>query len=47
MTNRLAVALAAVLLAAVIVDSVFFDGAGTLFLARKLLVLIDWLAFWH
>ncbi len=47
MTNRLAAWLAILIVAAIAGDAVFNDGASGLFLARKGLNLIDWLAFWR
>ncbi|SDY27094.1 hypothetical protein [Citreimonas salinaria] len=47
MTTRLALILGAVVLAAIAADLVLSDGRALLFLARKLLVLIDWMAFWR
>lgn len=47
MTNRIAFGLAAVLLAAGIADATLNSGEGLLFLARKLLDLVEYLAFWR
>ncbi|MGR3495311.1 hypothetical protein [Citreimonas sp.] len=47
MTNRLALILGALVLAAIGADIALQDGRALLFLARKLLVLIDWMAFWR
>lgn len=47
MTNRIALSLALVVLAALAADFVLLQGAASLFLARKLVVLIDWAMFWR
>jgi hypothetical protein len=47
MTNRLAAILGLVILAAILGDAMLYDGAGSLFLARKLADLVAWVAFWH
>ncbi len=47
MTNRIALSLALVVLAAIGADFVLLQGAASLFLARKLIVLIDWALFWR
>jgi hypothetical protein len=45
-TNRIALALALVLLALIVVDLAMGLGAS-LFLARRFLVVLDWMAFWR
>lgn len=47
MTNRIALALGAMILLALGYDLLLNDMAGSLFLARKMLDLIDYLAFWR
>lgn len=47
MTNRIALFLGLAILAAVGADFVLSQGAASLFLARKLMVLIDWAMFWR
>jgi hypothetical protein len=47
MTNKIALALGAMLVLALGYDMARNDMAGALFVARKLLDLIDWLAFWR
>jgi hypothetical protein len=47
MTNRIAIALASLLLLALILDRALNQGAALLFMAKKFLVLIDWLEFWR
>ncbi len=47
MTNGLAIALAALLAAALAWDALAQDWAGTLFLGRKGLDLVEYLAFWR
>lgn len=46
MTNRIALILAVIIAALVALDLVMGWGA-TLFLARKFIVFIDWIAFWR
>lgn len=47
MTNRIAISLGVMLLAALALDILRNDMSGTLFVARKLFDLIDHLAFWR
>lgn len=47
MTNRIAIVLALLIAAGVAVDLVLRDGAGSLFLLRKLADLVEWVAFWR
>ena len=47
MTDRIALWLAAVLIGLIGADFVFTGGASLLFLARKFLDLMDWVAFWR
>ncbi|MGR3462017.1 MAG: hypothetical protein ACU0AX_07870 [Roseovarius sp.] len=47
MTNRIAIVLVLLILAAVAYDVQNNDHGGLLFLARKLLDLIEYLAFWR
>ncbi|GAB4386105.1 hypothetical protein [Albidovulum sp.] len=47
MTNRIAAALAALILIGLVADLFWFDLAGTLFLARKFADLVEYLAFWR
>lgn len=47
MTNRIALFLALVILAAIVADVVLNQAEASLFLARKLVVLIDWVMFWR
>ncbi|MEM1374303.1 MAG: hypothetical protein AAGF78_07975 [Pseudomonadota bacterium] len=47
MTNRLAIILGLIIVTAVILDQVFNDGVASLFLSKRLLDLIEWLAFWR
>ncbi|WP_284162915.1 glyceraldehyde-3-phosphate dehydrogenase [Frigidibacter sp. SD6-1] len=47
MTNRLALALALLVILALLADRLLNQGAASFFLARKLLVFIDWIAFWR
>lgn len=47
MTNGISVALAAIIILVLILDSAFWQGAGELFLARKFIDMVDWLEFWR
>ncbi|WP_180995960.1 hypothetical protein [Tabrizicola aquatica] len=47
MTDRIAVWLGLVILAAGLADLVLNDGSALFFLARKFLDLVEWLAFWR
>ena len=47
MTNQLAIILACVIVGFFAVDLVFLSGETSLFLAKKFLELIEWVAFWR
>ena len=47
MTNRIAIILAGLIVIALGVDMLRCDGAGLIFLGRKLIVFIEWIAFWR
>ncbi|MDT8327492.1 MAG: hypothetical protein RQ750_08935 [Roseovarius sp.] len=47
MTNKIALILGAMIAAGLIADLVLFDGDGVVFLGRKLLLLIEYVAFWR
>lgn len=47
MTNQIALILGAVILIGLGIDYYQFEWSNTLFLARKLAALIEWLAFWR
>jgi len=47
MTNTLAFWLAGLIALALGLDAYLYDWQGTMFLGRKLMQLIDWLAFWR
>lgn len=47
MTNRIALALALIVLAVVAADFHLQDGKGLLIASRMFLDLIDWVAFWR
>lgn len=47
MNNQIAITIGLLLLIGFGIDQLFSDGSGTLFLARKLAELIEWLAFWR
>lgn len=47
MTNQIALLLGALILIGLGVDYYSYDGSNTLFLARKLADLIEWMAFWR
>ncbi len=47
MTNKIALALAILVIVMLILDRVLFQGAALFFLERKFLDLVDWLEFWR
>ena len=47
MTHRIAMFLIVMICAAIVVDVAFFGTDHLLFLARKLMELLEWLAFWR
>lgn len=46
-TNRVAIYLIAVLICLIAVDGFAYDWAGSTFMARKFLDLLDWTKFWR
>lgn len=47
MTNTIALYLGLAILAAIGLDLLANDGAALLFLARKFVVLVEWVVFWR
>ena len=47
MTNQIAIALGLLILIGLGIDWQYFGWEGTLFLARRLTDLIEWLKFWR
>ena len=47
MTNRIAIALALILIAAIVVDVVFYGTDHLIFLGKKMMELMEWIAFWR
>ncbi len=47
MTNRIALVLALLLVGALVVDTLYFGSEHLVFLSKKFLDLIEWLAFWR
>jgi len=47
MTNRLAIVLFLIIVAALVADAQLNDGAATLFLLKKFADLTEWMAFWR
>lgn len=47
MTNQLAIILGAVIVIALGIDFVLFGAEGSLFLAKKLMELTEYIAFWR
>lgn len=47
MTNQIAIGFGLLLAVGLGLDAALYDGAGLLFLMRRLSVLIEWLAFWR
>ena len=47
MTNKIALFLGTIVALLLIADYALADWTNTLFLARKMLILIEWMAFWR
>ncbi|MEL6548633.1 MAG: hypothetical protein AAFQ54_00140 [Pseudomonadota bacterium] len=47
MTTRLAIIIFALILAAIAIDAALLGGEATVFLIRRVLDLIEWVAFWR
>lgn len=47
MTDRIALVLGLAVLAFLLADRFFLSGEASYFLARKFVILIDWVAFWR
>lgn len=47
MTDRLAIIVGSIILACLLYDLIFNDANVTYFLLRKLMELIEWMAFWR
>ncbi|UWQ51394.1 hypothetical protein K3722_08445 [Leisingera caerulea] len=47
MTNRIAISLGLILIAAAVIDIALFGDQHMIFLGKKLFALIDWVAFWR
>ncbi len=47
MTDRIAIVLVAILVAAILADTVMNDGQGLLFLLRKLRDLVEYVTIWR
>lgn len=47
MNNQVALFLGALILIGLGVDYMVYDWSGSIFLARKLMNLIEWLSFWR
>ena len=47
MSNTVAIVLGLTLIGLILLDTVMFDAENLLFLAKKLLELIEWIAFWR
>jgi hypothetical protein len=47
MSNQLAIVLGLIIVSGLAVDAYSFDWTNTLYLARKLMDLIEWMAFWR
>ena len=47
MTNQIALFLGLAILAALAIDTYFFGTEHLVFLARKFMELIEWIAFWR
>ena len=47
MTNGLAIGIGICVIAALVLDYVFFAGSGSLFMAKKGMDFLEWIAFWR
>lgn len=47
MTNRIAFVLGLIIIGAIVVDYIYYGVEHTVFLAKKMTELIEWLAFWR
>ncbi|NNK17426.1 MAG: hypothetical protein HKP51_11040 [Sulfitobacter sp.] len=47
MTNLIAIVLGLILIAALVVDTMFYGTEHLVFLGKKMLELIEWVAFWR
>ncbi len=47
MTNRLAMVLGAVIVGLIVLDLVLFGTEHLVFLSKKIIDLIEWMAFWR
>ncbi len=47
MTNRLAIVLGAVIVGLIVLDLVLFGTEHLVFLSKKIIDLIEWMAFWR
>ena len=47
MTNLIAVILAVLLIAAAVIDIMFYGTEHLIFLGKKMFELIEWIAFWR
>ncbi|MEW9918595.1 hypothetical protein AB2B41_03200 [Marimonas sp. MJW-29] len=47
MTNRIAIILGLLIVGAIVVDAMFFGTEHLIFLAKKMLELMEWIAFWR
>lgn len=47
MTNKIAIWLGLILIAAIVADIVLVGGADLIFLGKKLFELLNWMAFWR
>ena len=47
MTNKIAIVLGCAILGAILYDVMIHDSANLLFLAKKMLEFIEWIAFWR
>ncbi|MBI1492404.1 hypothetical protein [Halocynthiibacter styelae] len=47
MTNFSAIAIITLLILSMIVDAVFFDSYGTVYMLKKIVDLREWVAFWR
>lgn len=47
MTNKIAFVLGLIIIGAIVADYIYYGTEHTVFLAKKMTELIEWLAFWR
>ena len=47
MTNRIAIPMGLLIVAAILADVFLFDAQGLVFLGKKMFDMMEWMAFWR